>query len=249
MRMTLLEMTQNILNAIKGDNVNSIGDTPQAQSIAEEIKTAYYVLLEQQDQPYQKEAIQILASQDPNRPTHMQVPENVKQLLWIKYNDLESGTNNWTDVEYLDPEDFLLRSLGMANQTGVLEVTDFSDAKLYISTNSAPRYYTTFDEQWLVFDSYNNSLEDTLQETNTLSWAYTVPEWRMEDSFRPKLRVDLFPLLLAEAKAAVFPNQKQVASAKDEQRARRLITQHQNRSHRISAKQKNSRVKNDYSRP
>lgn len=249
MRMTVLEMTQNILNAINGDDVNSIGDTTQAQQVAEEIQTAYYVLLQQQDQPYQQEAVQLYASQDTARPTHMQVPDNVSQLKWIKYNDRADGNNNWETVEYLDPEDFLVRSVGMANQTSVREVTDFSDAKLYVATDQTPNYYTTFDEQWLVFDAYNSSLEATLQETNTLAWGFTVPAFRLEDSFVPKLRVDLFPLLLAEAKSACFTNQKQVASSKDEQRSRRIITQHQNRSHRVKAKQSNSRAKNDYSRP
>jgi hypothetical protein len=246
--MTLLDMTQNILSAIKGDRVNSIGDTSQAEAVAQEIKTAYYTLLEQQDQPYQKGALQIEANQDLTRPTHMTIPENVKQIDWIKYNDRKSGKNNYVNVEYLDPEDWLLRSVGMAGQTNILEVTDASGVKIYIATDQAPKYYTTFDEQTLIFDAYNSSLENTLQETNTIAWGYTVPAWRMTDDFVPKLRVDLFPLLLAEAKSACFTNLKQVASTKDEQRARRLITQHQNRNHRLAEKRKTSKGP-DYSRP
>lgn len=248
MRMTLLDMTQNILSSIKGDRVNSIGDTSQAEAVAMEIKTAYFTLLEQQDQPYQQAAIQLEASQNTARPTHMTIPANVKQIEWIKYNDLESGNNNWVDVKYLDPESFLIRSVGMANQTSILEVTDTTDVKLYVATDQAPKYYTTFDEQTLIFDAYNSALESTLQETNTLAWGHTVPEWRMADDFVPKLRVDLFPLLLAEAKSACFTNQKQVASTKDEQRARRLITQHQNRRHRLDEKRQTSKGP-DYSRP
>lgn len=248
MKMTLLEMVQNILSSINGDDVNSIGDTTQSQAVAEEVKTAYYVLLEQQDQPYQKEAVQLLASQNPSMPTHMKLSDNIKQLSWVKYNNIQDGKNNWENVEYLDPEEFLIHSLNISNKDTSKEVIDFSDVKIYVGTNQSPRHYTTFDEEWLIFDSYRSSVEDTLQETNTLAWAFTVPKWEMKDSFVPKLRVDLFPLLLAESKDAVFRNQKQVASSKDEQRSRRLITQHQNRSHRLAAKQRTSRGP-DYSRP
>lgn len=249
MRMTLLEMVQDILEALNGDEINSIGDSVEATQVAGEIKTAYYILLNQSDQPYQEGAIQLEASQNLALPTHMKLSDNIKQIKWVKYNDLEGGKNTWKDVQYLDPEAFLKQSLFVANQTATLEVKDFSDVKLYVKTNAAPKYYTTFDEQWLIFDAYNKALEDTLQNENSVVWASTVPDWRMEDDFVPKLRVDLFALLMSEARSSAFINIKQVANTKDEQRSRRLSTQHQNEKHRLNVKQASSRAANDYSRP
>jgi hypothetical protein len=178
----------------------------------------------------------------------MKLPDNIKQLQWVKYNDLTDNKNTWKSVEYLDPQEFLKQSLYLAGQQSVVEVKDFSDVKMYIKTNQAPKYYTSFDEQYLIFDGYSSALEDTLQNENSLVWASIVPEWRVADDFVPKLRVDLFPLLMSEARSASFINIKQVANSKDEQRSRRLATQHQNEKHRFKAKQATSRSPNDYSR-
>lgn len=249
MRMTLLEMVQDILEALNGDEINSIGDSNEALQVAGEIKTAYYTLLGQSDQPYQEGPIQLIPSGDTDRPTHMQLPDNVKQVKWVRYNDTSENTNTWKEVKYIDPETFLKQSLYLSNQSAVKEVVDFSDIKLYVKTDETPKYYTTFDEQWLIFDGYNSSLDSTLQNDKTAVWASTVPVWEETDSFVPKLRVDLFPLLMSEARSAAFINIKQVANSKDEQRARRLSTQHQNEKHRIKAKQADSRSENDYSRP
>lgn len=247
MRMTLLEMVQDILEALNGDEVNSIGDSVEAIQVAGEIKTAYYVLLNQSDQPYQEGAVQLTPSVDLDRPTHMKLPDNIKQVHWVRYND--NDDDGWRDIQYICPEDFLKQSLDLFNQSPVKEVVDFSDVRLYIKTDRAPCYYTTFDEQWLIFDAYNSALESTLQNNNSVVWCSTVPDWQQEDDFVPKLRVDLFPLLMSEARSAAFINIKQVANSKDEQRSRRLITQHQNEKHRIRDKQAKSFGSHDYSRP
>lgn len=245
MKKTLLDMVQNILSALNGDEVNSIGDSVEALQVAEEIRTAYEVLLQEYRLDFQKSSIRLEPSLDPARPTHMRLPDNVVQIDWIRYNQ---GTSDWQPVHFMEPEAFVKRSLGLANQDTVKLVNDFNGTPLYISDNQYPRYYTTFDEEWLIFDAFDSEADTTLQNSKTLAWGIVEPEFRMEDDFVPRLRPEGFPRLLSEAKAAAFINIKQVSNSKEEQRSRRMITQNQALRNRLKDKQSSSLVRHDYSR-
>jgi hypothetical protein len=246
MKKTLLEMVQNILSALNGDEVNSIGDSVEALQVAEEIRTAYEVLLQEYRLDFQKASIRLEPSLDPARPTHMRLPDNVVQIDWIRYN---RDTADWQPVHFMEPEAFVKRSLSLANQDTVQLISDFNGTPLYISDNQPPSYYTTFDEEWLIFDAYNKTVDTTLQNSKTLAWGIVEPEFRMEDDFVPRLRAEGFPRLLSEAKSASFINIKQVSNSKEEQRSRRMITQNQALRNRLKAKQSSSLVRHDYSRP
>lgn len=248
MKMTLLDIVQNILSSANGSEVNSIGDSVEALQAASEVETAYFVLVNEFDQDTFKAAVQLDPSLDPDRPTHMKIPSNVSSFDWIRYKDTSNG-DKWVDVQYLNPEEFLLRSFKLTGQDATQVVEDFNGVEITVASDRAPCFYTSFDDEWLIFDGYNRAVESTLQNSKTVSWAYVSPEWRNEDSFIPKLRVDLFPRLLSEAKSAFFINHKQVANSKEEQRSRRLITNFQNRQHRDQNNQSTSSTQNDYSRP
>lgn len=246
---TLLDMTQNILSSMNGDEVNSIGDSVEALQVAEEVRTAYYILLQELEMDHQKAAIQLESVSDTARPTHIRIPDNVLYFDWVKYNYRTDSKDIWTDLHYLSPEDFVRRSVNMASHDAILSVEDFSGAPLYVGTDENPKYYTTFDEEYLVFDSYNNTLDSSVQKAKTLCWGSVIPPFELTDSFIPRLRADLFPRLISEAKSSCFINFKQVSNSKEEQRSRRMITQLQNRAHRVKQKQSTSTSKYDYSRP
>ena len=105
-KMTLLEMTQNILSDMDSDEVNSISDSTEALQVAEVIKTTYYNIIDGRDFPWLKELFQMSNSGTTVRPTHMTLPENVIDLEWIKYNCIKSGEtrNKFKTIKYKTPE-------------------------------------------------------------------------------------------------------------------------------------------------
>lgn len=93
-KMTLLEMTQNILSSMESDEVNSISDTVEAEQVATEIRTAYYELMSTLNQPSKKALISLEPSNDPERPNVLKIPDNVIKVDWIKYmNEPETVTS------------------------------------------------------------------------------------------------------------------------------------------------------------
>lgn len=207
-RKTLLEMTQNILSAMDSDEVNSIGDTVESLQVAEVIRETYDDITVGIDIPGRAGLIKLDASTDTAYPTHMTLPANVERLEWVRYNNEE--------VEYLAPNVFIDLVIKRESSDSV----DTVDG-LYIYNDRDPKYYTSFDDETLVFDAYDSTAGSTLLQSNTLCWGQRSLEFRLEDDFIPALPVEMFPRLLSEAKAVCFINFKQVANSKEEQRARR----------------------------
>jgi len=126
-----------------------------------------------------------------------------------------------------------------------IEVLDpLSSAKLYIRNDKNPRYYTSFDDQYIICDSYDASVDTTLQTNKTRCWGTVTPTFSLTDDFVPDIDEVLFPYLLAEAKSACFSLFKAGSDPKVEQAARRLKSFVQNDQY----KTRKANVRNLYGR-
>lgn len=85
MKLTLLQLTQNILSAMDSDEVNSIGDSPEALQVANVIQTVYFNLVSRAGLPDQFQLFQLDSSVDATKPVLMTKPANVDKVDWIKY--------------------------------------------------------------------------------------------------------------------------------------------------------------------
>lgn len=220
MKLTLQEIVQDILSKLNGDEVNSIGDTVEATQIAYEVRATYYDLLQSVEWPYQYNLRALEPSGDTARPTHMRTPELVDNFKYLLYYNTALETPTYQEVCYLKPEDFIWRTQHQAADY-TMNVTDYSGAYLRVGTNKQPQFYTMFDDEHVVFDSYDAALDDTLQASKVLAMAQTIPVFEMRDDYYPELPVKYYPLLLAESTAACMWYQKQMQSPVDEKRARR----------------------------
>lgn len=219
-KLTLLEMTQNILNAMDGDVINSIDDTEESIQVAEIIKESYFELCSQRDWPFLRTLTTIEGLADTSRPTMMQMPTNMNKVFWIRYNK--------KPVTYLTPEEFKALIDAREALAGVV------DANGYV-LNRDPQYWTTYDDNILVFDSLNltDEITDTLHESKTAVYGVVAPSWTHEDSFVPLLPEKMFPTLLADAKGSCFLALKQQANAKEEVKAKRGRVRAQNEAWRV----------------
>lgn len=245
-RMTLLEMTQNILSAMDSDEVNSISDTVESQQVAEEIVTTYYELFAARDLPSSKQLMTLEALSDTDHPNYMKIPDGVLSVAWIRYKD---DDGYYQEVKYLEPVDFLNRVTRYSTTDAIVAIGDLSNASITmnITNDASPQWWTTFDNTYIVFDSFNETTDATLQESKSLCEAVKLPELVLADASVPDLDTVLFPLLLAEAKKACFINFKGVSNANEERRARRQLVRTQNNLWRGDQRRPYNRTP-DYSR-
>jgi len=223
MKMTLLEIVQRIHSALNSDEINSIGDTVESQQVAQEVKTTYYDMIGNIEMPYQFSLFNLEASGDADRPTHMTVPENVDSFKWIQYNKGTAAEPDYQEIEYLTPEQFIVKT-SVYSEAGSPIIVE----NLVIKTDKHPQWYTLFDDEEVVFDSYDSEVDDTLQASKTRVYGQTIPTWSMTDDFVPDLPAKHFPQLVAEATQACMVYQKQTNSPIDQMRARRQYVRHFN---------------------
>lgn len=225
MKMTLLQMVQNILSAMNSDEVNSIGDTTEARQVAEAIRTTYYNIIARADLPEQIGLFSLTPSNDPDSPVLMYKPQDLINIEWIKYNKSEAvnqiANPDYSYVRILPNAEFLemINRLDI-NEPNVNAYT-LNNRVYFYKDDQHPTYCTIISDTVLLFDSFRQDLDDTLQEHKTLVKGRMLPSFSIENSFVPKLDPQQFPLLLNEAKSLCFLEMRQIGHNKAEQESRR----------------------------
>lgn len=220
MRMTLLEMVQDILSEMDSDEVNSLDDTIEAGQVATIIKNCYFAMCSNRNWGDEKNLATLDHVGIIEMPTHMLIPEDMKQLDYLAYNHIKRDTNvdEYVTIKYKYPDEFLrlVQNKPTGNPENWQTVTDFSGVKLFIANNMNPRYWTSFDDVHIVCDSYDKTEDTTLMTSKTQAMVVRGPKWEYREDFVPKLPIEAFAALLAEAKSTAFISLKQMQNAKAE---------------------------------
>lgn len=239
MKLTLLALTQSILNSIDSDEVNSISDTVEAGQVAQIIKDTYYTLITNVGVPEHKQLAQLEALGDPVRPNYFRIPDDCQDICDIRYNCrlISDTADKWADMTYMTPTDFLqlTQSRNSSDANNYITVNDFNGVPMYIVKNKAPVYWTSFDDLYLVFDGYDSNIDVTLQASKSSVLYSKYPSWTMDDDFIPQLDANMFPLLLSESMNMAHAVLKQSVNALINQTARQQKVHLQNDKHRIAS--------------
>lgn len=215
MKRTLLQMVQSILSDMDSQDVNSISDSVEAQQIASVIEDTYYTILNSREIPENKKLIKLTSLSQLARPTHFTYPSDTRELEKVYYT---SSTGTYEEIRYVDPLTFLSRQ----SNAGLAVADVNAGTTLYIRQDKFPSYYTSFDDKHIIMDSYDASVESTLQESKTRAFGSVFPSFSVTDDFVPALDDNLLAYLLAEAKSICFSLFKNGADPKIEQSARRI---------------------------
>jgi len=223
MKKTLLEIVQIILNDLDSDSVNSISDTAESEQVASMIRSTYEKLIANRNWPHLRKLFQLEHVGDLTKPNYLRAPEKLKELSFFKYEcQKQDGELLQQEINYMHPDDFL-RYISSRNQNNdsVSIITDFGGSKLLITNDQAPKYWTSFDDKYIVTDSYDKNVDDVLQKSKTQCVGYVYPTWVHEDTFTPDLPVEAFPALINEALSVASLRLKQLPDQKAEQDAQR----------------------------
>lgn len=76
--------------------------------------------------------------------------------------------------------------------------------------DKTPTYCTIISNHYVIFDSFDSSIDSTLQSSKTMALGRVIPVFLLQDTFVPDLAEENFPLLLNEAKSLAFYELKQM---------------------------------------
>lgn len=235
-KKNLLAIVQDILNDMDGDEVNAISDTLESQQVAQIVKSTYEDLYNEKRWPIARELIQLTSHATTARPTHFTLPEAVSDIDFIKYN-IRSSTDTkdeYADMEYMEPKDFLdLVTDRDSSATEIDSVTDVSGITLFIYNDREPTYWTSFDDENIIFDAYDSAVSTTLTSAKTQAYVAKEPTFTVSDSFIPDLPAKAFSLFINECKSAASNKLRQIEDITAASRARRQRTIMARDKHRI----------------
>lgn len=223
-KKTLLEITLDVLNAVDGDEINSISDTVEALQIAKDIENVYYDLIGRKDWQFLRKLKELNSASDGARPTHLLIPNHTSKIEVLKYNKRRVGNdrNFYIEVHYKYPDEFLTYVNGRDNTADNYDVVeDYDGAKITIRNNAHPTYFTSFDDKYIVMDAYHNEIENTLQGDQTQTLLFITPQWSVADNFVPELPEEMFPQFVAECMTFCLLKKQDALVQKTEQTAGR----------------------------
>jgi len=223
-KLTLLKITNSTLSSMDSDEINSINDTEEALQVARVVEEVYFEMMSQKDWPHLKLIRELDGVSDSDKPSHLQLPAGVAEIKKVKYDvstvtatDVSIG-----DIRYLEPESFIsLVHQRRSNDTNVQTVTTDEGVPLFIKNDTPPTYWTSFDNEFLIFDSFDSAVDTTLQGSKSIVFAVRIPAFTQTDAFIPDLPESMFPLLLAEVKRSCHLYFKQQDSVMDAKRSLR----------------------------
>lgn len=185
-KKTLLRVVQDYLTYVDGFPVDSIFDSEESQQAALIAEHVYDTVVDKnRDLAFQTVVRSLESSGDNTRPCVLLIPSEIRRIhtseIW--YNTAQSGVN-WKTVKYIPAEDFLkLADMQFYANESNKQVMTVNGTQFVIRNDKSPDYCTSFDQQELIFDSFDSSVDTTLQESKTKVIATQAPVFLIEDDF------------------------------------------------------------------
>jgi hypothetical protein len=181
----------------------------------------------------------MLSLSDSDFPTTLQIPDTVDEIHknTFRYEVSDSGAVNYKKMVYKSPLEFTTMMLSRTSTDSNIDTLTVkgTSTPLLVFNDKAPTYWTSYDETYLVLDSYKATVESTLQGAKSIAYCTVMPEFDdTDDDFVPVCPAKMFPTLLAESKKACFFYLKQSSTPIDEKRSLRglsILKQDGNRAH------------------
>jgi hypothetical protein len=227
---TNLQYVQKILSALDSDEVSSVSDTVESEQVLKCVERAYDAIVTRADLHEHYSLFELDASGDSDYPTVMFRPDNVSSIEWVKYNKNtdDDETVSFQNVTFLPLDQFLNMMYSLNTDDDNVETAEYVSGTdtitLVYRNDQAPTYFTTYDDHTLLFDSYDNEVDTTLQNDKSLAYGKKDQSFTLTDSFVPFIDREFSALLLNEAMVLAFMELKQVGHQKANEWANRLWT-------------------------
>lgn len=165
MRLTKLQIVQDILSTLDIDNISTLSETPEADQVEAMVDKAYDEINAEKPWPHLREFTHL----ELTSTSHiMKIPDGIMTVSDIWYNS--------KSIEFIIPKEMF----------ELLASRDTTESN--IDSNGAyndqdPVYWSSYDDTNIIFDRYNSTLVSSLSYAD----AYRMPSQMTADSDYPDL--------------------------------------------------------------
>jgi hypothetical protein len=226
---TLLQVVTEVAENVNSDEVTSLTNTSIEVDDIRKIclRTLEDIALRNEWEFLKDRPLQLLAG---TNVIELAIPTTVQRVQTVKYRHVVAGVQSgFTTLQYMHPDDFLHRLQNNNPAEAQYDtVTLTGGAELYPANNKHPRFWTSFDEKNIVFDSYDSAENASGVEagdsailatiyldftgSNVETWVAPIPE-------------SMFQLWVQEASADASVKLRQTEDPREERKARRSYVQ------------------------
>lgn len=178
MRKNLLRIVQTYLDYVDGFQVDSIFDSDEALQAATIAEHVYYTILDKNRDgiPTQRKTIRLQGGNSPSTPNILNLPNAV-----VRIHEAQVYYNGRL-IKYLHPNVFLERYT-LPQESDRTQQVVINNATFYIDKKKEPDFFTSFNDTTLVFDSYNEDEDTTLQSSKSNAIVTDHPVFLIQDNF------------------------------------------------------------------
>lgn len=233
-KRNLLEIVNDVATSMDYELVNTIGDTPESDQIARIIRNEYSKLMDRLDWPHLKVTTELEGLGDITQPTTMRVPDRMASIMDVRYDITAVGDIRMSTrvIDFIqDTREFLDRIYTRST----VDTTTFTTPEgipIWVYTDRAPSFYTTFDDNRLIFDAYDMTADTTLQGSKTICSGLRGPIWTVEDNFVPAMPVNMFSMFISKCKIVANEQLRQITLS-TEIRDQQISLTHLGRQRRV----------------
>lgn len=187
MQRTLLQVVQSYLDRTSGFYVDSIFETDESQQVAKIGEDVFYRMLQEYPNllfTMQEMTLDSLA--DTTKPNYLSIPQRIQKIQESKIYYNVSRTDNeisFKEIKYLPPTKFTDYVTTRGTSTNTETVIGFDGSETVVPNKQWPTYCTSFDNKYVVFDSYHSDYDTVLQSSKTKIVASSEPVFLLEDDF------------------------------------------------------------------
>lgn len=251
MQLTVRDVVVTYMERTSGFPIDSITDLDESMQVASVARDVFYEFL----QLYPNLAVQqkdrtLDSLGDSTRPNYLVLPDKINNMREsvFYYNIAEGGdeTVSYKRIHYVTPLEFLERTAHYSDQDPDTEVvTGLDGVKMVVLNDTMPDFFTSFDDKHLVFNSYDSSIDTTLQASKSRVVSNELPVWVMEDDFLIPIPDHLTSTYLNMVLDQAYNDIRQERNALIAQKARRDRIKLQQDSARVGS---GGRTKKTYGR-
>lgn len=204
---------------MNSDSVSTLAaasSTEEALVVASIAEQTYQFIHSQNDWPYKKKLTTLEGLSDSTKPNYLKIPDGINEVEWFKYNN--KSYTYISQSQFLDDSEQRQKRFDNGDVT-ITKVTDFGGVDIYIRNDIDAVFYTSFDDNYLVFDGYDKAIQTTMH--SALSKAYVVEgvTFTIDDNFIPFLPEGMESYFQAEINSAAHKYLRQTQSLVDEKRS------------------------------